>query len=82
MCGSFSIENILFSRNCDIKTTNAKSITDASIWVMFISKNSNTLERAQHSLFNSPIIIHHCGVHSRAIDPADKPHSQDSKINL
>ena len=43
MHGSISIENISFSRKCDIKTTNAKSVTDTSIWVMFISKNSNTL---------------------------------------
>ena len=28
---SISMENISFSRNCDIKTTNAKSVTDASI---------------------------------------------------
>ena len=56
--GSISIENISLSRNCDIKTTNAKSVTDASIWLMFISENSDSLEIAEHSLFNSPIIIH------------------------
>ena len=28
--------------NCDIKITKEKSVTDASMWVMFISKNSNT----------------------------------------
>ena len=54
MRGSILIENILFSRNCDIEIKNTKSITDASIWVVFISKNSNTLEKAEHSLFNSP----------------------------
>ena len=54
MCGSISIENISFSRNCDIKITNAKSVTDATIWVMFISKNSDTLEIAEHSLFKGP----------------------------
>ena len=47
MHGSISIENISFLRNRDIKTTNAKSVTDASNWVMFMSK----------SLLNSPIII-------------------------
>ena len=41
---SISIENISLSRNCDIKTINAKSVTDASIWVMRISKNSDTLK--------------------------------------
>ena len=46
--GSISIENTSFSRNSDIKTTNVKSVTDASIWVMFISKNSDTLEK-EHS---------------------------------
>ena len=45
---SISIERISFSRNCDIKTTNEKSVTDASIWVMFISKINNTLEIAEH----------------------------------
>ena len=33
-----------------------QSVTDASIWVKFISKISNTLE-IEHSLLNSPIII-------------------------
>ena len=46
-----SIENISFSRNCDIKITNAKSITNASIWVMFISTNSDMLEIVEHSRF-------------------------------
>ena len=32
-------------------------MTDTSIWVMVILKNSNTLKIAEHSLFNSPIII-------------------------
>ena len=40
MHGSISIENISFSRNCDIKITNAKSTTDASTWVIFISTNN------------------------------------------
>ena len=73
--GSISIENISFSRNCDIKTTNAKSVTDHSIWVAFISKNSVTLEIAEHSLFNSPIIIRRFGFHFRSTDLADKPYS-------
>ena len=37
-----------------------KGIMDASIFVMFISKNSDTLEIAEHSLFNSPFIIRRC----------------------
>ena len=43
-----------FSRNSDFskKKKNAKSITDAPIWVKSISKNSNTL-RIEHSLLNS-----------------------------
>ena len=56
MHGLISIENISFSRNCDIKAINAKSVTDASIMVMFICKNSDTLEM-KHSLLNSPIVI-------------------------
>ena len=75
MRGSISIENITFSRNCDNKITNAKSITDASIWAMFISKNSDTFKIAEHSLFNSHIIIHRCGFYFRSSDLADKPHS-------
>ena len=75
MHGSISIENISFSRNCDIKTTNAKSIMDPSTWEMFISKNSNMLEIQRHSLLNSPIIIPRYGFHLRSTDLADKPHS-------
>ena len=51
MRGSISIEKISFSRNCDIKITNGKSVTDVSIWIIFISKNSDTLEIAELSLF-------------------------------
>ena len=47
-----------YLNECDIKTTNAKSVTDASSRVMFISKNSDSLVKAEHGLFNSPIIIH------------------------
>ena len=50
------IENISFSRNCDIKTTNAKNVTDASIWAKFISKNSKRLE-IEHSLLNIRLYI-------------------------
>ena len=83
MRGSISIENISFSRNCDIKITNAKSATEASTQVLFISQNSDTLEIAEHSLFNSPIIIRRCGFHFRSTDLVDKPHSQDSvRVNL
>ena len=51
---------------------------DASIWVKFISKNSNMLE-IEHSIFNSPIIIPRYGFNFRSTDLADKPHSQDSR---
>ena len=46
---------------------------DASIWVMFISNNSDTLEIAEHILFNLPTIIRRCGFHFRSTDLADKP---------
>ena len=69
---SFSIENISFSRNCDIKTTKAKSVTDASMWVMFIFKNRDTIEIAEHSLLNPPIIIRCYGFHFRSTDLTDK----------
>ena len=52
MHGSTSIENISFSRNCDIKTKCEERHINTPIWVMFISKNSNTLE-IEHSLLNS-----------------------------
>ena len=44
---SISIENISFSRNCDIKST--KSVTNASVWLKFMSKDSNT-DVIEHSL--------------------------------
>ena len=67
---SISIENILFSWTCDIKTTKCKKcdVTDAS---KFITKNSNMLEIEQ-SLFNSPYIIPRDGFHLRSNDLADK----------
>ena len=60
MRGSISIENLLFSRNYGIQTIDAKSVADASIWVIYISKNSDTLGIAEHSLFNSPIVVRRC----------------------
>ena len=57
---------------------NAKSVTDASVWEMFISKNIDTLEMAEHSLFNSPIIIRRCGFHfisDQLVSLTDKPYS-------
>ena len=39
-------------RSSPIKTRNANSVTGASVWVMYISKNSNML-KIQHSLLNS-----------------------------
>ena len=72
---SISKENVSFSRNCDIKKTNAKSVTDTFILVMFISRNSDMFEIVEHCLFNSPIIIRRCGFHFRSTDLADKPHS-------
>ena len=68
MRGSISIENISFSRNCDIKITNAKIVTDASIWIMCISKDTDTLGIAEHSLFISPFIIRRCGFHFRVLN--------------
>ena len=68
MCRSISI-----SSDCDIKITNAKGVTDASIWVMFTSRN--TLAIAGQSLFNFPIVIRHCGFHFRSNDLANKSHS-------
>ena len=51
-------------------------------WVMSISKNSDTLEIAEHSLFNSSIIIHRCGFHFRSSDLGSKPLSleKDSSV--
>ena len=45
---------------------------DASIWVKFISKNSDMLEIAEHSLLNSPIIIFCDEFHFRSSDLANK----------
>ena len=78
--GSISIEKTyrfqeILTLKHKSKTANGKSVTDASIWVMFISKNSDTLDIADHSLFNSPIINRRCGFHSRSTDLAEKHHS-------
>ena len=73
MRGSTSIEIKLFPINCDIKITYAKSVT--SIWIVFIPENNDTLEIAEHSLFNSPIIIRRCGFHFSSTGLADEPHS-------
>ena len=71
---SISIANISLSRNLVIKVTDAKSVTDASLWVMFTSKNSDMLEIAEHSLFNSHIIIRCCGFHFSSTDLTDPIH--------
>ena len=44
-----------------------------SVWVKFISKDSNTLE-IEHSLLNSPIIIFRYMFLFRSTDLADKPY--------
>ena len=49
--------------------------TEASIWVMFISINSDTLEIVERTLLNSPFIICSYGFHFRSTDLADKRHS-------
>ena len=56
------------------KPQDAKSVTDVSIWVKFISKSSNTLE-TEHSLLNSHIIVDIYGFHFRSADLADEHHS-------
>ena len=74
MHGSILIENMSFSRNCDIKTTNVKRVMDASIWVMFISKISNTPE-IEHDL--QSLLLYHSllWISFQSTDLADKPHS-------
>ena len=57
----------------ELKQQNAKGIMDASIWVMFVSKNSYTRALDQSSLLNSPIIIPRYGFHFRSTDLTDKP---------
>ena len=44
MHGSILIENISVSSNCDIKITNAKSVTDTSIWVCLSLKIATRLK--------------------------------------
>ena len=60
----FQQKTYSFQEMVILKQQNAKSIMDASLWVIFISKNSNTLE-IEHSLLNSPIMIPSYGFHSR-----------------
>ena len=60
-----------------LKQQNVKSVTDASIWVKFISKNSQILE-IEHSLLNSPIFIPRYGFNFRSTDLADKAYSKVS----
>ena len=64
MRGSISIENISFSR----KWYNYKC--EERHWRFYLvnvylleTKNSDTLDIAEHGLFNSPIIIRRCGFH-------------------
>ena len=57
-----------------LKQQNAKSVMDASIWVMFFSKNSHTRTLDQSSLLNSPFIIPSFGFQFRSTDLADEPH--------
>ena len=82
MQGSISIENTSFLRHCDIRITNGKSVTDASILEMFLSKNSDMLEIAEHGLIIS-IIFSYYGFHFRSTYLNDKPHSQfpDQYVN-
>ena len=54
------------------------SVMVASIWVKFISKNSNTHE-IEH---NSPIIIPRYRFHFRSTDLTDKPHFIGFRVNL
>ena len=58
-----------------MKTSNSKSVMNASIWVVYISKYSDMLEEVEHSLFNSPFILRRYGFPLRSTDLADKPHS-------
>ena len=60
-------------RYCDIKTTKCDSVTDPTIWVKFISKDSNMLQ-LQYSLFNTPIIVSRYGFYFRSTDLANKTH--------
>ena len=71
---SISIENISFSRNCDIKITKCEERHRRFYLGAVISKNSNTLE-IKHILLNSSITIPRYG---SLTDLADKTHSYDS----
>ena len=66
-----SIENISFSRNCDIKTTKCEESHRCFYLGKAYSRNSYTVE-IEHSLLNSPIIISCYGLYFRSTDFADK----------
>ena len=51
---AFQWKTYCFQEIVILKQQNAKSVTDASIWVMIISKNSNTLGK-EHGLLSSSI---------------------------
>ena len=82
MHGSISIENIKFSRNCDIKTTceerHGRFCFGKDITTKIIS---NTFE-IEHSLLSSRVAIFRRGwgshigpIHHRSTDVTDKPNS-------
>ena len=71
MRGSISIEN-MFSRNCKIRITNAKSVSDASIWIMIIAKNSDLLEIAEYIVCLTLLLLFAA---VRSTDLIDKPHT-------
>ena len=73
MHGCISIDNISLQEIVVLNQQDAKSITNASIWLKFISKNMKT-PRIEHSLLNSAIMIPCYGFHLRSPDLADKTH--------
>ena len=58
----------IFFKKYYIKQQNAKSVTDASIYIKFI------LKKIKCSLFNSPFIIPRYEFHFRSTDLEDKLH--------
>ena len=74
---SIWIENISFSRNCDIKTLKWKEHHGRFHLGKVHLKNSNTLEE-EHILLKCPIIIPRYASYFRSTDLADKPLSWDS----
>ena len=71
MHGSISIKTYRFQEIVITKQQNAKSVTDASIWVKFISKSSITLD-IEDSLLYSPIIIRRFGFYFTLTDLVNK----------